>query len=255
MPDKPTLTIMADTRGRWLWSHDMSNIILPDDTIFQANLWLEKYAHFCENPDYNHLLSQFNPEGMNLATQVQLSLSSGVDVFYTDRHPNRKAKKGATRQVSVEYWSSLYSDEPSSKVDVHTPLSLMDFVLERCEDSGAITEVEPAHYQQLINMGDAGMRDLIHAVIFFNIPAINDTDHWKSDDALLDMLESNLYLILCGVMYFPESGGELVICKPTIMPTEEEKQLLRTRAATERETIREVLWGILHEQVEKEAIT
>ena len=245
---------MADTRGRWLWSHDLNSVLLPDDTIFQAARWLEKYVYFCEHPDDGHSLSQFNPEGMNLTTQVQLSLGSGVDVSYTDRHPNRKVTKGVARQVIVEYWSGLYSGEPCSSVDVHTPLSLMDFVLERCEDSGAIAEVEPDHYQQFINMDDAAMRSLIRTVIFFNIPAINDTDHWKSDDELLDMLESNLYLILSGLMYFPEDGDELVICKPTIMPTEDEKQLLRTRAQEERKTIRELLWEILHEQEEKAGI-
>jgi len=253
MPDKPSLTIMADTRGRWLWSHDMSKTLLPDDTIFQANLWLEKYAYFCEHPDDIHLRGQFNAEGMNLARQVQLFLGSDVEVSYTNRHPNRKVKKGINRRIIIEDWLSLYSGDPCSKVDVYKPLSLMDFIFERCEDDGSIAKVEADYYQYYITMADEEIRDLIRLLIFSMAPTINKIDQWKSDDALLDRLRITLFMIMRGIMFLPENGGEPVFCKPTRMPTDDEIEQLHVRADSELETIREVFENILHEQ--EEAIT
>ena len=245
---------MAETRGRWLWSHDMNNTLLPDDTIFQANLWLEKYAYFCEHPDDIHLRGQFNAEGMNLARQVQLFLSSDVEVSYTNRHPNRKAKKGINRRIIIEDWHSLYSGDPCSKIEVHTPLNAMEFLMEMCEESGDIAEIDADYYKQFINMDVVAMRDLIRTLIFSMASRINAPDRWESDDKLLDMLEITLHLIMCGIMFFPENGGEPTFYKPSIMPTKEEKQLLRKRAEAERKTILEVLWDILHEQEEKAGI-
>lgn len=255
MSNRPSLTIMGDHRGRWLWSHNMNSVLLPDSTVKQAETWLKKYLYFCDHTDNKFLQWQFNAEGMNLAKQVQLFLGPDIDVSYTDRHPDEKVKKGANRQITIDFWYGLYSDEPCFEVDVYRPLNVLDAIMEICEESGDIAEIEADYYQQFLNMDDEEMRGLIRLLIFSMAPTINRTNRWKSDDALLDMLESTLHIIMCGVMFFPECGGEPVFNKPTIMPTEEEKQLLREHAKAERETIREVLCDILHEQAEKEVIT
>ena len=162
--------------------------------------------------------------------------------------PDRKVKKGIPREVTIDFWHRLYDIDVCSEVAVHAPLSLMDFIMEKCEDDGAIVEIETDHYQQLISMDDAAMRGLIRAVIFSMISKINPPNKWKNDDELINMLKNTLQLIMCGVMYFPENGGEPIINKPSIMPTKEERQLLQARAEAERDTILEVLWDILHEQ-------
>ncbi|MDX8410514.1 MAG: hypothetical protein R8K46_01385 [Mariprofundaceae bacterium] len=82
---------------------------------------------------------------------------------------------------------------------------------------------------------------------------INDLDQWKSDDELFDLLHTYLFMIMRGMMSFTEDGGEPVFARPTHMPSDEEIQLLRIRADSERETIKEVFWEILKEQAADKA--
>jgi len=248
-----TLTLMADKRGRWLWSHDMNAVTLPEDTIAQAEAWLEKFTSFCEHPDDGLLRWQFNPEGMNLARQVQLFLGPEVAVSYTAWHPARKVKRGQDEPVFIEYWAD-YSSDCCSEIKVHTPLSLIEFIMEMCEDSGSIADVGEGYYQQSINMDDEAMHSLIRHLIFSKKDYINDSDQWKTEDKLLDHLRSILLLIMRGLMYFPDDGGQPVFAKPTHMPTDEELNQLRERADNERGTILEVLWEILHEQAVRQEI-
>jgi len=126
---------------------------------------------------------------------------------------------------------------------------LISRIMEICKESGAIAELERDHYQKLITMDNAEMHQLIRMLIFSMQDIINNVDQWETEDKLLDQLGTSLSLIMSGMMYFSETG-EQVIAKPSRMPTDDERQQLRNRAEAERETIRQVLWEILDEQTE-----
>ena len=102
-------------------------------------------------------------------------------------------------------------------------------------------------------MDNAEMHQLIRMLIFSMQDIINNVDQWETEDKLLDQLGTSLSLIMSGMMYFSETG-EQVIAKPSHMPTDEERQQLRDRAEAERETILEVLCEILDEQTARQEI-
>jgi len=122
--------------------------------------------------------------------------------------------------------------------------------MERCEESGDVVDVDEGYYQRFINMNDEAMHDFIRQLIFSMKDYINDPDQWSTEDKLLDHLRSTLLLIMRGMMFFPDGGGQPVFAKPTHMPTDDELSQLRIRTENERETIRKILWKILHEQAE-----
>jgi len=126
--------------------------------------------------------------------------------------------------------------------------NIIEAIFDICERDGDIQEVPHDYYQQFIAMDAASMRSLVYQLIFSRVDDINDTDRWKNDDVLLDSLCSDLFLIMCGLMFFSEGGGQPVIAKPTHMPTDEEIEKLTLRSDNARETIREVLWEILNNQ-------
>lgn len=246
-----SITLMADQKSRWLWSDHIDSVSLPDEIINQVELWLGKYLKFLDHPGDEHLQQNFNAEGMNIARQIKRFIGDHIPVYYTPRFPHKPVKRGRRERVLFERPSSDFSGW-CSKVAVHKHLSALDFIMETCEESGAVCDIEPEYYQNFINIDSESIRLLIRDVIFASRNYINDTEKWKTEESLFDRLCSTLLLIMSGTCYFSEDGSEIVFNKPSIRPTAEELTHLKRRAEAERGTLKNELWKILESQTKQD---
>lgn len=239
------LTVMAGSRGRWLWSETLEVIELANATILQAQEWMRKYDYFLCHPQDEILKWQFNAEGRNLAGQVHGFLGPQARVMYVPVYPELGNKRGEPYSVDYHRW---FGPEESSPVIVNKPLSAIEFIMEACEQSGAIAVIEEGHYREMIDMSEEDMHALIRMVVAANISCILEPDRWPNDEALVDFLGDMLLSLLLGVLYFDADGSGMVFCKPTVQPTREEKELLSTRAIEARSFIPHILKEMLMEQ-------
>jgi len=234
-----SLIIMADEGRKWLWSEDVNRLELPDEVVAQAEAWLDKYTDFCANPADEFLQCQFNPEGRNLAGQLQSFFGENLDVFYRPVYPHRKVKRGQPECSSIDVMRFFSSRR--SVVEVFRPVGPIEFLLGICEKSGDIAEVDADYYQRMIYLPDKDMQELIEMMLAAMSDHIKDPSGWDNEESLIKNLRMTLFLTMRGMMFFNKSG-QLAFFKPTVLPTDEEISLLYERAEEEAETIRRLLW-------------